>query len=73
MGIVWAPLAQIGLDSLSSHHDTRLILLRGVDLLLWLVGEGMRAWWEEWEAIERGKACVAAIGISELDRRICRV
>ena len=39
--------------------------------MLWLVGEEMWTRWEGWEAIERGKACVAAIGIGELDRRIC--
>jgi hypothetical protein len=62
-------LAQVGLDPLSGHHDTGLVLLRDVDLLLRrLLAEKGRARWEGWEAVEWGKARMAAIGVGELDR-----
>ena len=60
-------LAQIGLDPLGSHHDTGLIFLRGVDLLLWLTLGKEWPRWEGWEAIEGSEPGVASIGISELD------
>ena len=60
-------LAQIGLDPLGSHHDTGLVLLRGVDLLLRLTLEKGWPRWEGWEVIEGSKSGMASIGIGELD------
>jgi len=64
-------LAQVGLDPLSGHHDTGLILLRDVDLLLRrILAKKGRAGWKGWEAVERSEACMAAIGVGEFERRI---
>ena len=64
-------LAQVGLDPLSGHHDTGLVLLRDVDLLLRrLLAEKGRAGWKGWEAIARGKAGMVAISGGEFDRGI---
>jgi hypothetical protein len=64
-------LAEVGLDPLSGHHDTRLVLLREVDLGLRLSAEKGRTRWEGWEAVEWSKARMAAIGVGQFDRRIC--
>ena len=63
-------LAEVGLDPLGSHHDTRLVLLREVDLGLRLSAEEGRTGRERWEAVEWGKARMAAISVGELDRRV---
>ena len=61
---------EIGLYPLGSHHDTRLEILRGVDLLLPFRMEKTRSGWEGWEPVERGKTGMAAIGVGELDRQL---
>ena len=60
-------LAKIGLDPLGSHHDTGLVPLRGVDLLLQLMLEKGWPWWDGWEVIGGSKSGVASVGIGELD------
>ena len=60
-------LAKIGLDPLGSHHDTELVLLRRVNLLLRLTLEKGWLRWEGWEVIEGSKSGMASIGIGELD------
>ena len=60
--------AKVGLDPLSSHHDTGLVFLRRIDLLLRLTLEKVWPRREGWEAIERSKARMAAIGVGKLQR-----
>ena len=64
-------LAQVGLDLLSGHHDTGLVLFQDVDILLQrLLAEKGQARWEGWEAIEWGNAGMAVIGVGEFNQRV---